>query len=144
MLPFEIKYDGVDWATYGFKLAKEGIKNRDTLPPLRTNIEPVPGVDDPLDFGSDFGERHVYITGHIIGTTHSDCRTKIKNLRDKLESNISTYNYKQLIFGDDTSYVYQAVYDGTFTVRYIGSSLTSKIALVTVGFITKKDYGAVS
>jgi len=140
-LSWEVKYDGTDWATYGFKLAPEGIVGRDELPPVRSNLEFVPGKDDPYDFGSDFGEKHIVITGHIIGSNHSDLITKITNLKTDLESNISTYAYATLWFGDEesTRQAYSAVYDGTFRVRFIGSSLTTNIAQITVGFLVKKD-----
>jgi len=140
-LTWEVKYDDVDWATYGFKLAPEGIVGREELPPIRSNLEFVPGKDDPYDFGSDFGSRHIVITGHIIGSSHSDLISKIESLQSDLENNISTYSYKTLWFGDEESSRtgYSAVYDGTFRVRFIGSSLTTNIAQITVGFLTKKD-----
>jgi len=138
-LAYEVKYDDVDLATYGFKLAPEGVTGREQLPPLRQNLEWIPGLDEPFDFGADFGERHITITGHVIGSTHSTMLSYIASIMAILEDDIETYAYKYLQFGDDPGWVYEAIYDGTFVTRPIGSNLTTKIALITISFLVKKD-----
>jgi len=142
-LGFEIKFNSTDWATYHFTIIRQGIKGRDQLGGVRSNIEYIPGVDDALDFGSDYVMRNIYVTGWITGATRAAVLTDIGNIRTAID--IGTYAYKKLQFGDETSgnCCYEAVYNGTFIVEHLGSVLIAKNVLVTVGFLVKKDKVAV-
>lgn len=135
-LAFEMKFNGTDWSLYDFHIVKPGIVGRH-IPPIRRNRENIPGVDDPLDFGSDYGTRIITVHGAIKADDHDKLLEKISNIGGQLD--IATYAYKKLQFGDLTTgnCCYEAVYNGTFIVKHLGSSLTSATALVTIGFDTK-------
>ena len=139
-LSFEVKYNAIDWATYKFVVAKGGIKGRWQLPTVRTNLEWIPGVDDALDFGSDYSMQDIYITGCVYDTSHALYIANLGGLRE-LVGLSNPHTYKKLQFGDETSGLscYEAVYNGTFVVDPIGSCLTCKSAIVTIGFKVKKD-----
>ena len=134
--PFEIKFNGTDWATYKFKLVKDGVQGLDEMRPSRIDIEWIPERDQPFYFGSFLGEKRLTVTGVVAADDRSDLRDQLLALKANLETSIATA--KQLIFGDSVQY-YQAIYDGTFIVKFIGSALTGDTALVTVGFLVIAD-----
>ena len=134
--PFEIKFNGTDWATYKFKLVKDGVQGLDEMRPSRMDIEWIPERDQPFYFGSFLGEKRLTVTGVVAADDRSDLRDQLLALKANLETSIATA--KQLIFGDSVQY-YQAIYDGTFIVKFIGSALTGNTALVTVGFLVIAD-----
>lgn len=138
-LGFEVKFDGNDVADFGFTVIRQGIKGRDQLGGIRSNLEYIPGVDDALDFGSDYSMRNIYVTGWVTGTSRTLLLQNIALLKALVD--IGTYAYKKLQFGDEITgdCCYEAVYNGTFIVEHIGSTLTAKNILVTIGFLVKKD-----
>ena len=100
------------------------------------DIEWIPERDQPYYFGSFLGEKRITVTGVVRADDRSDLRDQLLALKANLETSIATA--KQLIFGDSVQY-YQAIYDGTFIVKFIGSALTGNTALVTVGFLVIAD-----
>ena len=134
--PFEIKFNGTDWATFNFRLVRDGVQGLDEMRPSRMDIEWIPERDQPYYFGSFLGEKRITVTGVVAADDRSDLRDQLLLLKANLETSIATA--KQLIFGDSVQY-YQAIYDGTFIVKFIGSALTGNTALVTVGFLVIAD-----
>ncbi|HOX87857.1 MAG TPA: hypothetical protein PLY04_17885 [bacterium] len=134
--PFEIKFNGTDWATFNFRLVRDGVQGLDEMRPSRMDIEWIPERDQPYYFGSFLGEKRITVTGVVRADDRSDLRDQLLALKANLETSIATA--KQLIFGDSVQY-YQAIYDGTFIVKFIGSALTGNTALVTVGFLVIAD-----
>lgn len=134
--PFEIKFNGTDWATFNFRLVRDGVQGLDEMRPSRMDIEWIPERDQPYYFGSFLGEKRITVTGVVAADDRSDLRDQLLALKANLETSIATA--KQLIFGDSVQY-YQAIYDGTFIVKFIGSALTGNTALVTVGFLVIAD-----
>ena len=134
--PFEIKFNGTDWATFSFRLVRDGVQGLDEMRPSRMDIEWIPERDQPYYFGSFLGEKRITVTGVVRADDRSDLRDQLLALKANLETSIATA--KQLIFGDSVQY-YQAIYDGTFIVKFIGSALTGNTALVTVGFLVIAD-----
>ncbi len=134
--PFEIKFNSVDWATYKFKLVKDGVQGLDEMQPSRPDLMWVPGKDEPYYFGSVLGEKHISVTGVVIGDDRDDLTDQLDLIKANLTASLT--EAKQLLFGDSVSY-YTAVFDGTFTVRFIGSALVGNAALLTAGFIMITD-----
>lgn len=134
--PFEIKFNGTDWATFDFKLVRDGVHGLDEMRPSRMDIEWIPGRDQPYYFGSFLGEKRLNVTGVVTADDRSDLRDTLLLLKANLETSLT--EAKQLIFGDSVAY-YEAIYDGTFTVKFLGSALTGNAALVTVGFLIIAD-----
>ena len=134
--PFEIKFNGTDWATFNFRLVRDGVQGLDEMRPSRMDIEWIPERDQPYYFGSFLGEKRITVTGVVRADDRSDLRDQLLALKANLETSIATA--KQLIFGDSVQF-YQAIYDGTFIVKFIGSALTGNTALVTVGFLVIAD-----
>ncbi len=134
--PFEIKFNGTDWATFNFRLVRDGVQGLDEMRPSRMDIEWIPERDQPYYFGSFLGEKRITVTGVVAADDRSDLRDQLLALKANLETSIATA--KQLIFGDSVQF-YQAIYDGTFIVKFIGSALTGNTALVTVGFLVIAD-----
>lgn len=134
--PFEIKFNGADWATFNFRLVRDGVQGLDEMRPSRMDIEWIPERDQPYYFGSFLGEKQITVTGVVNADDRSDLRDQLLALKANLETSIATA--KQLIFGDSVQF-YQAIYDGTFIVKFIGSALTGNTALVTVGFLVIAD-----
>ena len=134
--PFEIKFNGTDWATYGFKLVKDGVQGLDEMRPSRLDIEWIPGRDQPFYFGAFLGEKRLTVTGVVTADDRADLRDTLLLLKANLGTSLT--EAKQLIFGDSAAY-YQAIYDGTFTVKFLGSALTGNAALVTAGFLIIAD-----
>lgn len=134
--PFEIKFNGTDWAVYNFRLVKDGIQGLDEMRPSRLDIEWIPGRDQPYYFGAFLGEKRITVTGVVAADDRSDLRDQLLLLKTNLGTSLSAA--RQLIFGDSAAH-YQAIYDGTFTVRFLGSALTGNTALITVGFLVIVD-----
>ncbi len=134
--PFDIKFNGTDWATYKFKLVKDGVQGLDEMRPSRMDIEWIPERDQPFYFGSFLGEKRITVTGVVNADDRSDLRDQLLLLKANLVTSLAAA--KQLIFGDSAAY-YEAIYDGTFIVKFIGSALTGDTALVTVGFLVIAD-----
>lgn len=134
--PFEIKFNGTDWAAYKFKLVKDGVQGLDEMRPSRMDIEWIPERDQPYYFGSFLGEKRITVTGVVRADDRSDLRDQLLALKANLVTSLVAA--KQLIFGDSAAY-YEAIYDGTFIVKFIGSALTGNTALVTVGFLVIAD-----
>ncbi len=134
--PFEIKFNGTDWATYGFKLVKDGVQGLDEMRPSRLDIEWIPGRDQPYYFGAFLGEKRLTVTGVVTAEDRADLRDTLLLLKGNLATSLT--EAKHLVFGDSASY-YQAIYDGTFTVKFLGSALTGNAALVTAGFLIIAD-----
>lgn len=134
--PFEIKFNGKDWSDYNFRLVKDGVQGADEMRPVRSDIVWIPGRDQPYYFGSFLGEKHMTVTGVVTGDNRSDLRDQLLLLKANLATSLTAA--KQLIFGDSAAY-YSAIYDGTFSVKFVGSILTGDTALVTVGFLILSD-----
>jgi len=134
--PFEIKFNDTDWAAYGFKLVKDGVQGLDEMRPSRLDIEWIPGRDQPYYFGAFLGEKRLTVTGVVTAEDRSALRDTLLLLKGNLATSLT--EAKHLVFGDSAAY-YQAIYDGTFTVKFLGSALTGNAALVTAGFLIIAD-----
>lgn len=134
--PFEIKFDGADWAAFGFKLVKDGVQGLDEMRPSRLDIEWIPGRDQPYYFGAFLGQKQLTVTGVVRAGDRAELRDSLLLLKANLGTSLS--EARQLVFGDSAAY-YQAIYDGTFEVKFLGSALTGNAALVTVGFLIIAD-----
>ncbi len=134
--PFEIKFNGTDWATYGFKLVKDGVQGLDEMRPSRLDIEWIPGRDQPYYFGAFLGEKRLTVTGVVTADDRADLRDTLLLLKANLGASLT--EGKHLVLGDSAAY-YQAIYDGTFTVKFLGSALTGNTAVVTAGFLIIAD-----
>lgn len=138
-LAFEVKYSGIDWATgYSFTTIRGGITGRHQVPQLRRNQEWVPGVDDPIDFGADHGERIITVKGVLSQPSHSSMIGLIETMRSDLVTIIDAAVYKKLIFGDYSSYAYMAL-PLTFDVDPISSALSGLNVFITVSFTSQKE-----
>ncbi|HOT98873.1 MAG TPA: hypothetical protein PKZ83_17255 [bacterium] len=135
-VPFEIKFNNTDWATFGFRLVKDGVQGLDEMRPSRMDIEWIPGRDQPYYFGAFLGEKRLTVTGVVTADDRSDLRDLLLLLKANLATSLG--EAKHLVFGDSAAY-YQAIYDGTFIVQFLGSTLTGNAALVTVGFLIIAD-----
>ena len=133
---FEIKFNTKDWSDFSFRLVKDGVQGLDEMRPSRLDIEWIPGRDQPYFFGAFLGEKRISVTGIIKANDRADLRDQLILLKANLATSLS--EAKRLIFGDSETY-YEAIYDGTFTVRFLGSTLTGNTALVTVGFLIIAD-----
>ena len=134
--PFEIKFNGTDWAAYGFKLVKDGVQGLDEMRPSRLDIEWIPGRDQPYYFGAFLGEKRLTVTGVVTADDRADLRDTLLLLKANLGASLT--EGKHLVLGDSAAY-YQAIYDGTFTVKFLGSALTGNTAVVTAGFLIIAD-----
>lgn len=132
-LTFEIKFAGENWKDYGFTVVKDGIKGIEQMRDVRLDIEWPPASNTPVFFGSEEGEWHLTVSGLVKGTSRSNLKTKLESIKANLAESLTAP--QELCFGDQPSLNYTAVYDGTFNLKYIGPSLTTNIALLTVGFL---------
>ncbi len=136
-LLFELTFAGDNWSSFGFTIVQGGIQGLDEMFSVRTDLEYLPGSSTPVYFGANLGEKHITVTGVVKGTSRSNLKTKLEQIKDCLYGSLSCE--QQLFFGDDYAKHYDAFYDGTFTVRFIGSALHTSAALLTVGFMLIKD-----
>jgi hypothetical protein len=134
--PFEIKFNGTDWASYGFKLVKDGVQGIDEMRQVRQDIVWVPGRDEPYYFGAFLGEKHITVTGLVKATSRANLVSYLGSIKTNLQTSLTAARH--LVFGDSADY-YQAIYDGTFSVQFIGSGLTSTAAIISVGFLITAD-----
>ena len=134
--PFEIKFNGTDWATFSFRLVRDGVQGLDEMRPSRMDIEWIPERDQPYYFGSFLGEKRIAVTGVVAADDRADLSAQLLLIKYNLAGSVTAA--RQLIFGDSAAY-YQAIYDGTFIVKFLGSALTGNTALITVGFLVIAD-----
>jgi len=135
-LAYEIQIEGTNLYTsdYGyFTIVKNGIVGLADSPPLRQELIFVPGKDYPYVFGGDYGEKHIIVTGLMVGTTRALLDGYISSLKGLLSTYIDID--ATLIFGGNTEITYEVRWDGTCKVAYIGSTLISTKALVTIGLL---------
>lgn len=132
-LLFEIVFAGEDWKNFGFTIVKDGLNGVEQMGDIRLDLEWPPASNTPVYFGSEAGERHISVTGVVEGTSRSDLKTKLEQIKATLADSLTAV--QELYFGDQLNVYYEAVYDGTFNVRMIGSALRGTAALITVGFL---------
>lgn len=139
-LLFEIVFAGEDWKNFGFTVVKDGIKGIEQMRDIRLDIEWPPASNTPVFFGSELGEWHITVTGLVKGSSRSDLKTKLESIKATLADSLTAA--QELYFGDQLNLCYDAVYDGTFNVRFLGSAIKGTAALVTVGFLVFAERAA--
>lgn len=132
-LLFEIVFAGEDWKNFGFTVVRDGIKGIEQMRNLRLDMEWPPASNTPVFFGSELGEWHITVTGIVKGTSRSDLKSKLESIKATLADSLT--GAQELYLGDQLNLCYDAVYDGTFNIKLLGSALNSRAALLTVGFL---------
>lgn len=136
-LDFEVYFGGYNLASYGFKVAKDGIKGLDEMRDTRIDIEWPPASNAPVFWGSELGERHITITGVVHATTRAYYRIYVNFIKSLLKQSLA--EMQLLVFGDDADLWYWAIYDGTFTLKPIGSALKGAAGILTFGLVVFRD-----
>jgi len=136
-LLFEIVFAGEDWKNFGFTVVKDGIKGIEQMRDLRLDLEWPPASNTPVFFGSELGEWHITVTGIVKGSSRSDLKTRLESIKATLADSLTAA--QELYFGDQLNLHYDAVFDGTFDIRLLGSALRSSSALLTVGFLVFEE-----
>jgi len=132
-LLFEIVFAGEDWKNFGFTVVRDGIKGIEQMRDVRLDIEWPPASNTPVIFGSEKGEWHITVTGLVKGSSRSDLKSKLESIKGTLADSLTAA--QELYFGDQLNLCYDAVYDGTFSLKFLGSALKTRAALLTVGFL---------
>ena len=132
-LLFEIVFAGEDWKNFGFTVVRDGIQGIEQMRDVRLDIEWPPASNTPVFFGSEKGEWHITVTGLVRGSSRSDLKTKLESIKGTLADSLTAA--QELYFGDHLNLCYDAVYDGKFDLKFIGSALKTNAALLTVGFL---------
>ncbi len=136
-LLFEIVFAGEDWKNFSFTVVKDGIKGIEQMRDLRLDLEWPPASNTPVFFGSELGEWHITVTGIVKGSSRSDLKTRLEAIKATLADSLTAA--QELYFGDQLNLHYDAVFDGTFDIRLLGSALRSSSALLTVGFLVFEE-----
>jgi len=131
-LLFEITFAGTNWGTFGFTIVKDGIQGLEAMRSIRLDLDWPFASNTPIFYGSELESHQITVTGVVEGSSRGDLKTKLEQIKDSLADSLGAV--QELYFGDDLVNGYRCVFDGTFTVKMIGSVLHGSACLLTVGF----------
>ncbi|WP_368298394.1 distal tail protein Dit [Cytobacillus firmus] len=111
-------FKGIHSASKGIRITN--IQGRDTLPEIESLTAQTPSKNGVHYFGYRFMERRITVEINLFGASHSEYRTKIRDLAAWLNPNNGP---QELIFDDETDKKYYAVitentdFEGIFAKR---------------------------